>query len=130
MALIPLNTFRTMTAVLNTSTTATVYTAPIGVTSIILMAQVSNLDNNNTHYVTMQHYRNFRVLPNAQGNNGQAPNVATEVVYNFGVPSDDAGSLISGKMIIESQDSIIAYSNDDPTGQLKLILSVLETANS
>jgi hypothetical protein len=130
MALIPLNTFRTITAVLNTATTSTVYTAPIGVTSIILMAQVSNIDNSNAHYCTLQHHRNFRVLPNAQGQNGQPPNVSTEIVYNFGIPSDDAGSLISGKLIIESQDSIIAYSNDDPTGKLKLILSVLETANS
>jgi len=128
MALIPLNTFRTITAVLNTSTSATVYVAPIGVTSIILMAQVANIDSVNTHYVTMQHHRNFRVLPNAQGNNGQPPNVSTEIVSGFGVPSNDAASLISGKMIVESQDSVIAFA--DTTSSMKLVLSILETANS
>ena len=128
MALIPLNTFRTMTAVLNTSTSATVYVAPIGVTAIILMAQVANTDNNNTHYVTMSHHRNFRVLPNAQGNNGQAPNVTTEIVYGFGVPNNDSASLISGKLILESQDSVIAYA--DTTSTMKLTLSILETANA
>lgn len=130
MALIPLNTFKTITAVLTTSTTSTVYVAPIGVTSIILMAQVSNTDPTNDWAVTMAHYRNFRVLPNAQGNNGQAPNVKTEVVKSFTIPAADAGSLITGKMIIESQDSIIAYSDNNTTGKMKLILSVLETANS
>jgi len=130
MALVPLNTFRTITAVLSTSTSQRVYTAPIGVTSIILMAQVANIDENNQHFCTFQHYRNFRVLPNAQGNNAQAPNVATELVYDFGIPPADAGSIISGKLIVESQDSIVAYSNDDTQGNLKLVLSVLETANS
>ena len=45
MAQLPLNTFKTKTAILgtNTGTLATVYTAPIGVTSIILMAQIANL---------------------------------------------------------------------------------------
>jgi hypothetical protein len=76
----------------------------------------------------MQHHRNFRVLPNAQGNNGQPPNVSTEIVSGFGVPSNDAASLISGKMIVESQDSVIAFA--DTTSSMKLVLSILETANS
>ena len=128
MALIPLNTFKTKTAVLTTSTSTTVYVAPIGVTSIILMAQVSNIDTAD-HSVTFSHHRRFRVLPDAQGNNAQDPNVTTELVSGFTIPGQDAGALITGKMIIESQDSIIAYGSDS-TGKLKLVLSVLETANS
>jgi hypothetical protein len=128
MALIPLNTFKTKTAVLSTSTSTTVYVAPIGVTSIILMAQVSNIDTVSDHNVTFAHKRRFRVLPDAQGNNAQDPNVVTELVSGFLIPSQDSGALITGKLIVESQDSIIAYGND-ATGKLKLVLSVLETAN-
>jgi hypothetical protein len=128
MALIPLNTFKTKTKVLDTNTTATAYVAPIGVTSIVLMAQVANVDANNAHKITFSHHRRFRVLPDAQGNNAQEPNVTTELVMNFEVPPNDSASLITGKMILEAQDSIRAYS--DTAGTMKLVLSILETANN
>jgi hypothetical protein len=127
MALIPLNTFRTMTKILDTNSSATVYTAPIGVTAIVLMAQVSNVDTIDRS-VSFTHHRNFRVLPNAQGNNGQDANVDTELVKGFLIPPADSASLITGKMIVESQDSIRAFA--DSTGTCKLILSILETANA
>jgi len=128
MALIPLNTFKTKTKVLDTNTTATAYVAPIGVTSIILMAQVSNTDPSNPHSVTFSHHRRFRVLPDAQGNNSQDPNITTELVKNFEIPANDSAALITGKMILESQDSIRAYAST--TGTMKLVLSILETANT
>lgn len=128
MALIPLNTFKTKTKILDTNTTATVYVAPIGVTSIVLMAQVANVDANASHTVTFSHHRRFRVLPDAQGNNAQDPNITTELVQDFEIPPNDSASLITGKMILESQDSIRAYS--DTEGSMKLVLSILETANT
>ena len=128
MALIPLNTFKTKTKVLDTNTTATVYVAPIGVTSIVLMAQVANTDPSAVHSITFSHHRRFRVLPDAQGNNAQEPNVTTELVKNFVVPPNDSAALITGKMILESQDSIRAYA--DSAGSMKLVLSILETANT
>jgi hypothetical protein len=128
MALIPLNTFKTKTKVLDTNTSSTVYVAPIGVTSIVLMAQVANTDPAASHTVTFSHHRRFRVLPDAQGNNGQDPNVTSELVQNFVVPSNDSAALITGKMILEAQDSIRAYS--DVSGSMKLVLSILETANT
>jgi len=128
MALIPLNTFKTKTKVLDTNTSSTVYVAPIGVTSIVLMAQVANTDPASSHTITFSHHRRFRVLPDAQGNNGQDPNVTSELVQNFVVPSNDSASLITGKMILEAQDSIRAYS--DVSGSMKLVLSILETANT
>jgi hypothetical protein len=128
MALIPLNTFKTKTRVLDTNTTATAYVAPIGVTSIVLMAQVANTDPDAVHSITFSHHRRFRVLPDAQGNNAQDPNVTTELVKNFIVPPNDSASLITGKMILEAQDSIRAYS--DTSGSMKLVLSILETANT
>jgi hypothetical protein len=129
MAQLPLNTFKTKTAILgtNTGTLATVYTAPIGVTSIILMAQIANLDTS-THYVSFSHYRNRPILADAQGNGGQPGKTASPLVVNFGIPAQDAGTALSGKMIIEQLDSIQAYA--DTTGTLQLVLSVLETANA
>jgi hypothetical protein len=128
MALIPLNTFKTKTKTLDTNTTSTVYVAPIGVTSIVLMAQVSNVDANESHTITFSHHRRFRVLPDAQGNNAQDPNITTELVKGFEIPPNDSASIITGKMILESQDSIRAFA--DSTGTLKLVLSILETANT
>ena len=128
MAQLPLNTFKTKTAVLGTSTTATVYTAPVGVTSIILMANAANIDNTSTHLITFAHYRNNTVLPDNQGNGGQPGQTLTEQVVGFPIPNNNAASVLSGKMIIESLDSIIAYA--EVPGVIKLTLSVLETANS
>lgn len=128
MALIPLNTFKTKTALLTTSTTATVYTAPIGVTSIVLMAQISNLSTT-TQSVTFSHHRNRPILADAQGNGFQAGNTDSFLVKNFAIPKGDAGSVLSGKLILESLDSI-RCGGGTSTGTLQLVLSVLETANA
>jgi len=127
MAQLPLNTFKTKTAILTTSTTATVYTAPIGVTAIILMAQIANLTTG-TQSVTFVHHRNRPILADAQGNGYQPPNTDSYLVKEFGIPANDAGTPLSGKMIIESLDSVRAYGSVE--GGLQLVLSVLETANS
>ena len=79
MAQLPLNKFLTKTAVLTTSSTATVYTSPIGVTSIVLMAQVANLGTD-TNYVTFEHYRYKTILPDAQGFGGQPGNTPSILV--------------------------------------------------
>lgn len=140
MALIPLNTFKTKTTKITSSTaytsyapgmtTSTVYTAPIGVTSIILMAQVANLTTE-TQTVSFIHHRNRRVLEDAQGNGGQAGNIDSFLVRDFQIPGNDAASVLTGKLIIEQLDSIRAYTGSTSTDDtLQLILSVLETANS
>lgn len=128
MALLPLNVFKTKTAVLTTSTTNRVYTAPVGVTAIVLMANAANVDVTQTRLVSFAHYRNLPVLADTQGNGGQAGNVITEQVLKFPIPPNDAAGLLSGKIIIEQLDSLIAYSDAD--GAIKLTLSILETANA
>jgi hypothetical protein len=128
MALIPLNTFKTKTVVLTTNSNTTVYTAPVGITSIVLMANVANVSTTATCAVTFSHHRNLPVLPDAQGNGGQSANVTTEMVSGFQIPPQDSANMIPGKMIIESLDSIRAGS--DTPGTMKLILSILETANA
>jgi hypothetical protein len=127
MAQLPLNKFLTKTAMLTTSTTATVYTAPIGVTAIILMAQVANISSQ-THYVSFSHFRNRPVLKDAQGNGEQKAKTTSTLVMSYAVPANDAASPLSGKMIVESLDSIQAYA--DANNVLQLTLSVLETANA
>jgi hypothetical protein len=134
MALIPLNTFKTKTIVLTTATNSRVYTAPVGTTAIVLMANIANVDTYTTatvaqgvHAVTFAHYRNLPVLPDAQGNGGQGGNVTTEMVSAFQIPPNDSANMIPGKMIIEQLDSIIAFA--DAPSVCKLTLSILETAN-
>lgn len=127
MALIPLNTFKTKTQFIGTNTTSTMYTAPIGVTSIVLMAQIANLSTQ-TQTVSFMHHRNRPVLADAQGNGSQPGNVDSFLVKNFAVPAGDAASVLTGKLIIESLDSIRAYAST--TSTLQLTLSILESANN
>lgn len=135
MALIPLNTFKTKTKMLaasnfetatSTSTVATVYTAPVGTTAIILMAQIANISTT-TQTVSFLHYRKRRVLNNAQGFGEQPGETASVLVKDFIVPANDAASVLTGKLIIEELDSIRAYAVN--SGTCQLVLSVLETAN-
>jgi hypothetical protein len=127
MAQLPLNKFLTKTVMLSSSTTATVYTAPIGSTAIILMAQVANVDTA-THYVSFEHYRYKTILADAQGFGGQTGKTASKLVNLFPIPASDAGTPLTGKMIIEELDSVRAYA--DTTGTMQLVMSILQTANS
>jgi hypothetical protein len=128
MALIPLNVFKTKTANLqtNTGTASTVYTAPVGTTAIVLMAQIANLSTG-THDVSFIHHRNRQVLADAQGNGAQQGNFDTFLVKNFGIPASDAFNPITGKLIIEELDSIRCYATTS-TG-IQITLSILESAN-
>ena len=68
-----LNVFKTVTASLTTSS-STLYTAPSGYTTVVLMAQVSNVTAN-TANVTFSHY---------------AGSTTTELLKDFSVPGNDA----------------------------------------
>jgi len=127
MALIPLNTFKTKTQLIGSNTTGTMYTAPVGVTSIILMAQISNIGTQ-TQSVSFIHHRNIPILADAQGNGAQPGNVDSFLVKDFEIPNNDAASVLTGKLIIESLDSIRAYTTGSTT-TMQLVLSILETAN-
>lgn len=126
MALIPLNTFKTKTAIIGTDTTATIYTAPVGVTSIVLMAQIANTGTS-TVDVSFLHHRNIPVLPDAQGFGAQTGNTDSYLVRDFGIPASDAASVLTGKLIIESLDSIRCFASR--SSQCTIVLSILETAN-
>lgn len=109
MAQLPLNRFQTETLVLTTSE-QTMYTTPTGYTAIVLYAHVSNVAASDAT-VTMKHVRS---------------GTETEIIKGANVPVSDAFVPLSGKLVLETSDSIkISASAND---SLKCILSILETA--
>lgn len=104
------NTFKTVTANVTTANTV-VYTTPIGITSIILMAQVANITQNN-HQVSFTH---------VSGAN------RTELLKNYSVLKNDAANMLTGKLIVEQNNSVEIESSSN--NALKLTMSVLETTN-
>lgn len=110
----PINVFKSVTAAL-TDTLDVVYTAPANNTAIILMAQVSNIDGTNSHDVT------FVLVENPGA-------TETELVKLFSIPPNDAASMVTGKLIVETGNQLKALAST--SGQLKLTLSILESRNA
>lgn len=115
--LVPLNTFKTVTANLTTADTI-IYTTPIETATIILTAQVSNTADDSAN-ITLFHRSNvltngFRVITD------------TELVKGFEVNKNDAASVIVGKIVLEETQSIIARAGAN--SHLKLLVSLLETS--
>lgn len=110
---LPLNVFKTVAAnlVFNSGTPTVVYTAPVGVTSIVLMAQVSNVGAADK-WVTADHFDGT---------------TATELVKEFLVPTNDAVSVLTGKLVLQTGQSVRMGAETDSF--LKVVLSILETSN-
>lgn len=106
------NTFKTVTANITTANTV-IYSTPYGITSIILMAQCANITTNN-HNVSFNHVT-------SDGNR-------TELLKNYPVLKNDAAGLLTGKLIVEQNNSVEIYSSSN--NSLKLTMSVLETTNA
>ena len=109
---IPLNTFKTTTANVTTSAT-NVYTTPAGVTTVVLLTQVSNIDPTNSVSITANHVR---------GGN------SISLIKNTTIPVNDAASLLTGKLILQTGDSFSISASANNRAQL--VLSYLETANA
>lgn len=107
-----LNTFKTVTAEL-TNTNTVLYTAPAGTTGIILMAHVANITTVPTN-VTFSHYDTSLAKE-------------TELVKGFTIPENDAASVITGKLVLEENDSVKAFASANTS--LKITLSILESLN-
>lgn len=108
------NIFKTVTYVAPTTPT-TVYTAPVGYTGVVLLAQVSNIDTS-THTVSFSHERTVAGVA-----------VTTEIVKEYPVPGNDTSTLLSGKLTLEPRDSIVLSASD--SSNIKFICSILETLN-
>jgi hypothetical protein len=107
---IALNTFRTVTASVTNSSTV-IYTAPAGVSSIILMAQISNITDTSGE-VTFIHDDGTKI---------------TELIKDYGIPGKDASSALTGKLVLESGQKIRIFANSN--NKFKVVLSILESAN-
>ena len=106
-----LNRFQTETLEVTTSN-QTAYTAPTGYTAIILYAHVTNVGSA-AATVTMSHVRS---------------STTTQIIKDGNVPVNDAFLPMDGKLVLETSDSIQISGSANST--LKLILSILETANA
>lgn len=109
-----LNVFKTVTKVATTNSVG-IYTAPIGYTGVVLLAQASNIGSD-TQTVSFSHQRTTAGIA-----------VTTEIVKDLPVSSNDSANLIQGKLILETGD-VITLSASNNT-DIKFIGSILETLN-
>ena len=104
MAVAPLNKFITI-AVPVAPGEQTVYTAPTGVSSIVLYASVSNVGVNTYPTVTFTHRRKSTSSSTA----GNTRNI--RVIKNGEIPPQDALVIVDGRLVLERsaliQDSVI-----------------------
>ena len=111
MAAVALNTFKTIRHNLTTSTVG-IYTAPIGVASIIVSAQIANVSTGTTTYLST-----FFII---------VLMVESLIWLKMGIPVKDALSPLAGRLVLETDDEIRVSANEN--GVLQLTMSVLETA--
>jgi hypothetical protein len=109
----PINVFKTVTAEV-TDSSETIYTAPLGNTTVVLMAQVANITTDSGE-VTFMHF-----------NSGT--NTNTELLKGFTIPGNDATSVITGKLILEQGDGIKIFASENE--KFKITLSLLESLNA
>ena len=111
---LPLNVFKTVTKIATTSPVG-IYTAPVGYTGVVLLAQVANVDSN-THTISFSNRRTTAGIA-----------VTTEIVKELQVQGNDSVSLVQGKLTLESGDALVLSASD--SSNIKFIGSVLETLN-
>jgi len=109
-----LNVYQTVTGISTTGEVG-IYTAPVGYSAIVLLAQATNLSGD-TQTINFSHERTVA---------GTA--VTTEMLLGFPVPQNDAANLLSGKLVLETQDVLLLSSSSDTN--VKYIVSILETLN-
>ena len=105
-----LNVFQTVTAVVPTSATV-VYTAPVGYTCVVLLAQVANIGATSED-VTFVHRRS---------------STDTELLKEYPISANDTSSLLAGKLVLESGDRLVLSGSNG--SNLKFVASLLETLN-
>ena len=105
-----LNVFQTVTSVVSVTPTV-VYTAPVGYTGVVLLAQVANIGATSAD-ITLVHRRS---------------STDTEMLKQFPIAGNDTANLLSGKLVLESGDRLVLSGSNGTN--LKFIGSILETLN-
>ena len=111
---LPLNVYKTITKIVTTSPVG-IYTAPVGYSGIILLAQVANISSN-THTISFSHRRTTAGIA-----------VTTEILKDFPVQGNDSSSLFQGKLTLEPGDTLVLSASN--ASNIKFIGSILETLN-
>jgi hypothetical protein len=116
MAVLPLNTFKTIARPIPTVDTAPlgveIYSCPAGVTAIVLLAQISNVGTQ-TGKASFSHMR---------------LNNETFLVKNAAIPINDALSVLTGRLVAQESDRIRVTAASG--SNLQIVLSIVESANS
>ena len=102
-----INTFKSY-AVNVTTAGNTFYTTPALTTSIVLLAQATNVGNSDA---------NVTFYTSINGN--------TEITKDFTIPVGYAASMLTGKLVLEAGNTIGVVANAN--SQIKLTVSLLET---
>lgn len=105
-----LNVFQTVTSVVSTSPTE-VYTAPVGYTGVVLLAQVTNVGATSQD-VTLVHRRS---------------STDTRMLKQYPIAGNDTANLLAGKLVLESGDKLVLSGSNGT--DLEFIASILETLN-
>lgn len=103
-----LNNFRTTLANITTSPTA-VYTPPLGYDTVVLLAQVSNNG----------------VTPIQVTASVKRSSTTTNLIKAAVIPTNDAITVLTGRLILNYGDELVLSSSDNTSAQLTL--SYLET---
>ena len=109
-----LNVFKTVTTIVSTSPVG-IYTAPVGYTGVVLLAQVANIGATSQD-ITFSHQRTSAGIA-----------VTTRLAKNFPISGNDTSNLLSGKLVLESGDALILSGSNG--SNLEFVGSVLETLN-
>ena len=111
---LPLNVYKTITKIATTSPVG-IYTAPVGYSGIVLLAQVANISSN-THTISFSHRRTTAGIA-----------VTTEILKDYPVQGNDSSSLFQGKLTLEPGDALVLSASN--ASNIKFIGSILETLN-
>ena len=109
-----LNVFKTVTKVATTNAVG-IYTAPVGYTGVVLLAQATNIGSG-TQTVSFSHQRTTAGIA-----------VTTEILKDFPISASDSANLLSGKLVLESSDVLVLSASSGT--DIKFLGSILETLN-
>ncbi len=107
-----LNVFQTVTSIASTNPVG-IYTAPVGYTGVVLLAQATNITSN-PQTVSFSHERTTAGVA-----------VTTEIIKTLPIEASDTANLLPGKLVCEAGD-IITLSASNAT-DVKFLISILET---
>jgi len=109
-----LNVFQTVVGIVSTSP-VNIYTAPVGYTGVVLLAQVANIGETSQD-ISLSHQRSVVGVA-----------VTTEMLKQYPISGNDTANLLSGKLVLESGDKLVL--SGSVASNLKFVGSVLETLN-